>query len=132
MKAAAIYRRVSSEQQKEENTIASQTEALVEFARGQLAASAQPGPAPRRGHIGALSGRSVTSRARGQFGASVESSNNGGRALLFAFVDREDARKTSASRLATQGETTPPTPSGRAPAKTGAAHAPARRRCGHE
>ncbi|WP_287986815.1 recombinase family protein [Acidiphilium sp.] len=35
MKAAAIYARVSSEQQKEENTIASQTAALVEFAREQ-------------------------------------------------------------------------------------------------
>ena len=33
MKTAAIYARVSSEQQKEENTIASQTAALVEFAR---------------------------------------------------------------------------------------------------
>jgi Reverse transcriptase (RNA-dependent DNA polymerase)/Resolvase, N terminal domain len=35
MKAAAIYARVSSEQQKEANTIASQTAALVEFAREQ-------------------------------------------------------------------------------------------------
>jgi site-specific DNA recombinase len=35
MKSAAIYARVSSEQQKEENTIASQTAALVEFAREQ-------------------------------------------------------------------------------------------------
>src|SRR5262245_6393385 len=35
MKAAAIYARVSSEQQKEENTIASQTAALVNFAREQ-------------------------------------------------------------------------------------------------
>ena len=35
MKVAAIYARVSSEQQKEENTIASQTAALVEFAREQ-------------------------------------------------------------------------------------------------
>ena len=35
MKAAAIYARVSSEQQKEENTIASQTAALIDFARGQ-------------------------------------------------------------------------------------------------
>jgi site-specific DNA recombinase len=35
MKAAAIYARVSSEQQKEENTIASQTAALVDFAREQ-------------------------------------------------------------------------------------------------
>jgi site-specific DNA recombinase len=35
MKAAAIYARVSSEQQKEENTIASQTAALVDFARKQ-------------------------------------------------------------------------------------------------
>ena len=35
MNAAAIYARVSSEQQKEENTIASQTAALVEFAREQ-------------------------------------------------------------------------------------------------
>ena len=35
MKAAAIYARVSSEQQKEENTIASQTAALIEFAREQ-------------------------------------------------------------------------------------------------
>jgi site-specific DNA recombinase len=35
MKTAAIYARVSSEQQKEENTIASQTVALVEFAREQ-------------------------------------------------------------------------------------------------
>ena len=33
MKAAAIYARVSSEQQKEENTIASQTAALIDFAR---------------------------------------------------------------------------------------------------
>jgi site-specific DNA recombinase len=33
MKTAAIYARVSSEQQKEENTIASQTAALVEFGR---------------------------------------------------------------------------------------------------
>jgi site-specific DNA recombinase len=35
MRTAAIYARVSSEQQKEENTIASQTAALVEFAREQ-------------------------------------------------------------------------------------------------
>lgn len=35
MKIAAIYARVSSDQQKEENTIASQTAALVEFARAQ-------------------------------------------------------------------------------------------------
>jgi site-specific DNA recombinase len=35
MKTAAIYARVSSDKQKEENTIASQTEALVEFARNQ-------------------------------------------------------------------------------------------------
>jgi len=35
MKIAAIYARVSSDQQKEENTIASQTAALVEFAREQ-------------------------------------------------------------------------------------------------
>lgn len=35
MKTAAIYARVSSEQQKEENTIASQTAALIEFAREQ-------------------------------------------------------------------------------------------------
>ena len=35
MKAAAIYARVSSEQQKEENTIASQTAALIDFAREQ-------------------------------------------------------------------------------------------------
>jgi hypothetical protein len=34
MKAAAIYARVSSEQQKEENTIASQTAALIDFAFG--------------------------------------------------------------------------------------------------
>ena len=33
MKSAAIYARVSSSKQKEENTIASQTAALVEFAR---------------------------------------------------------------------------------------------------
>jgi site-specific DNA recombinase len=33
MKSAAIYARVSSDKQKEENTIASQTSALVEFAR---------------------------------------------------------------------------------------------------
>jgi len=36
MKVAAIYARVSSEQQKEENTIASQTAALFEFAREQI------------------------------------------------------------------------------------------------
>jgi site-specific DNA recombinase len=35
MKIAAIYARVSSEQQKEENTIASQVAALIEFAREQ-------------------------------------------------------------------------------------------------
>src|SRR5215831_12882111 len=35
MKAAAIYARVSSEQQKEENTIASQTAALIDFAHDQ-------------------------------------------------------------------------------------------------
>jgi site-specific DNA recombinase len=35
MKSAAIYARVSSDQQKEENTIASQTAALVDFARQQ-------------------------------------------------------------------------------------------------
>lgn len=33
MKIAAIYARVSSDQQKEEKTIASQTAALIEFAR---------------------------------------------------------------------------------------------------
>src|SRR5215472_11157635 len=35
MKVAAIYARVSSEQQKEENTSASQTAALIDFAREQ-------------------------------------------------------------------------------------------------
>ena len=35
MKSAAIYARVSSDRQKEENTIASQTAALVMFAREQ-------------------------------------------------------------------------------------------------
>src|SRR6201984_1994221 len=35
MRVAAIYARVSSEQQKEENTIASQTAALIDFAREQ-------------------------------------------------------------------------------------------------
>jgi hypothetical protein len=35
MQTAAIYARVSSEQQKEENTIASQTAALIDFAREQ-------------------------------------------------------------------------------------------------
>ena len=35
MKMAAIYARVSSEQQREEHTIASQTAALIEFARNQ-------------------------------------------------------------------------------------------------
>jgi site-specific DNA recombinase len=35
MRSAAIYARVSSDQQKEENTIASQTAALIEFARTQ-------------------------------------------------------------------------------------------------
>ncbi len=35
MKTAAIYARVSSDQQKEEKTIASQTAALVEFAKGE-------------------------------------------------------------------------------------------------
>jgi site-specific DNA recombinase len=35
MKIAAIYARVSSDKQKEENTIASQTAALIEFARNQ-------------------------------------------------------------------------------------------------
>ena len=33
MKVAAIYARVSSDQQREEHTIASQTAALVEFAK---------------------------------------------------------------------------------------------------
>ena len=33
MKMAAIYARVSSDQQREEHTIASQTAALIEFAR---------------------------------------------------------------------------------------------------
>ncbi len=33
MRMAAIYARVSSEQQREENTIASQTASLIEFAR---------------------------------------------------------------------------------------------------
>ena len=33
MRMAAIYARVSSEQQREENTIASQTAALIEFAK---------------------------------------------------------------------------------------------------
>src|SRR6195256_6133521 len=35
MRAAAIYARVSSDQQKEQNTIASQTAALIDFAREQ-------------------------------------------------------------------------------------------------
>ena len=35
MKTAAIYARVSSDKQKEENTIASQTEALTAFAAEQ-------------------------------------------------------------------------------------------------
>src|SRR5437879_2315819 len=35
MRMAAIYARVSSEQQREENTIASQTAALIEFAKSQ-------------------------------------------------------------------------------------------------
>ena len=34
MRIAAIYARVSSEQQREANTIASQTASLIEFARG--------------------------------------------------------------------------------------------------
>ena len=34
MRMAAIYARVSSEQQREANTIASQTASLIEFARG--------------------------------------------------------------------------------------------------
>src|SRR6201988_5404494 len=34
MRMAAIYARVSSEQQREENTIASQTASLIEFAKG--------------------------------------------------------------------------------------------------
>ena len=33
MRMAAIYARVSSEQQREENTIASQTASLIEFAK---------------------------------------------------------------------------------------------------
>jgi len=33
MAVAAIYARVSSDKQREENTIASQTEALIDFAR---------------------------------------------------------------------------------------------------
>ena len=33
MRMAAIYARVSSEQQREENTVASQTASLIEFAR---------------------------------------------------------------------------------------------------
>jgi site-specific DNA recombinase len=35
MKAAAIYARVSSDQQRDHNTIASQTAALVEFAQSK-------------------------------------------------------------------------------------------------
>ena len=35
MKTAAIYARVSSDKQKDDNTIASQTAALKEFARAQ-------------------------------------------------------------------------------------------------
>lgn len=35
MRMTAIYARVSSEQQREENTIASQTAALIEFAKNQ-------------------------------------------------------------------------------------------------
>jgi site-specific DNA recombinase len=35
MQTAAIYARVSSDQQKEKNTIASQTAALIDFAREQ-------------------------------------------------------------------------------------------------
>jgi len=35
MQVAAIYARVSSDKQKEENTIASQTAALIAFAREQ-------------------------------------------------------------------------------------------------
>jgi len=35
MRMAAIYARVSSEQQREENTVASQTASLVEFARSR-------------------------------------------------------------------------------------------------
>jgi site-specific DNA recombinase len=35
MKTAAIYARVSSDKQREENTIASQTAALITFAREQ-------------------------------------------------------------------------------------------------
>jgi site-specific DNA recombinase len=35
MQTAAIYARVSSDQQKEENTIATQTAALIDFAREQ-------------------------------------------------------------------------------------------------
>lgn len=39
MKTAAIYARVSSDKQREENTIASQTAALVAFAREQRSAA---------------------------------------------------------------------------------------------
>jgi site-specific DNA recombinase len=35
MRTAAIYARVSSEKQKEEHTIASQTAALIEFAKSR-------------------------------------------------------------------------------------------------
>ncbi|MGC2030797.1 MAG: hypothetical protein WA642_12310 [Steroidobacteraceae bacterium] len=52
MKLAAIYARVSSEQQREQQTIASQTAALIEFARSRefevpkewLRRSAEPVP----------------------------------------------------------------------------------------
>ena len=40
MKTAAIYARVSSDKQREENTIASQTAALITFAREQQFAGA--------------------------------------------------------------------------------------------
>jgi site-specific DNA recombinase len=41
MRMAAIYARVSSEQPREENTIASQTASLIEFAQSQRSGSAQ-------------------------------------------------------------------------------------------
>ena len=41
MRMAAIYARVSSEQQREEHTIASQTAALIEFAKSHDSGGAQ-------------------------------------------------------------------------------------------
>src|ERR1700751_5720582 len=64
MKMAAIYARVSSEQQREENTIASQTASLIEFAKSHDLEVSKEGVFEDEGYSGATLERPGLERVR--------------------------------------------------------------------